>query len=162
MRRFSSSLALVAVLALLTAACGSSGGPSPQASLPGRASLSIVVEPNPIIARPVSGGTYDFPFAIALRETGGVAVSIDRVSMEVTTLGGSLRLYDTSYDSAEIARMNYPTSVAANGEIRYSLNPRKEVPDERLFGGVEADLRVDGTDTNGNRVFATTTVTVRK
>ena len=54
-----------------------------------------------------------------------------------------------SWDAQRIQSMGYATSVGPNGELRYRFNPRKEVPDDRLFGGVSAELRVDATDTTG-------------
>lgn len=150
-------------LVTLSVACGSSGGGTssvPQV-IPGRAALSVSVIPNPIVARKVSGNTYDFPFTVSVRESNGVAVNINRVSADVRALGG-IPVYNESYSTAEIARMNYPTQIAGNSELRYSLNPRKEVPDDRLFGGVSAVITVDGTDANGNQVSADTTVTVTR
>ena len=154
----------LALLIPFLAGCGSSGGTSAggPATLPGRAALQITVDPNPIVARSAGGGQYEFPFVIALRELNGLPVSIDRVRMDVYALAGSLRVYEASYSRDEIARMGYPTSVEGGGQIRYTLNPRKEVPDERLFGGVEAVLRVEGTDSAGNSVIDEERVTVRR
>lgn len=161
MNRFTS--ALVAIVAIAAISCGSSGGgSSTQPAATGRAVLDIVVDPNPIVARQVSGERYEFPFTISLRETAGVAVTVDRVTLEVFTLGGAIRLYEVTYNREQIAQMGYPTALAAGGDITYRLNPRKDVPDERLFGGVEGELRVDGTDANGNRVWAEENVTVRR
>ena len=58
--------------------------------------------------------------------------------------------------------MGYDTSLGANSETRYRFAPRKEVPDDRLFGGVSAELRVDATDDSGTATSATTRVTVRR
>ena len=52
---------------------------------PGRTSITIRVEPNPIVATRVSGNTYDFPFDIVIRATGPEAVKIAR---EVLTEAG--------------------------------------------------------------------------
>ena len=38
----------------------------------------------------------------------------------------------------------------------------QEVPDDRLFGGVNADLRVEGVDDAGNAVSATTSVSITR
>lgn len=163
MKQLQRSIALV-VVSLLTFACGSSGGgdgASSPATVPGRANLVINVVPNPIQARHVSGDTYDFPFTITLRETNGVAVQIDRVSMDVLALG-AVSVYRETYDRGEIAQRGYPTSLAGGQELRYSFTPRKEVADDRLFGGVSAELVAEGTDSNGNQVRATTSVTVTR
>lgn len=127
----------------------------------GRAQLEVFVEPNPIVARPVSGNTYDFPFEIGIRERGGVPVEIQRVGIEVIGLG-IINLYSKTYGRDEIRRLGYPTSVGAHGEIRYRFNPRESVPDERLFGGVAAEIFVEGIDANGQAVRATARVTVSR
>jgi hypothetical protein len=58
--------------------------------------------------------------------------------------------------------MGYNTTLAAKSETRMRFAPRKEVPDERLFGGVSAELKVDATDDTGTATSATTVVTVRR
>lgn len=154
---------LLSALAAVVISCGTSGGgASTQPSVSDRASLDIVVDPNPIVAREIPGGQYEFPFTISLRETAGVAVTVDQVRLDVYALGGALRLYEVAYNRDQIAQMGYPTTIPPRGEITYRLNPKKEVPDDRLFGGVEGELRIDATDANGNRVWAEETVTVRR
>ena len=145
---------------LLTTSCGGGGGSAP-AVVPGRGALSIDVIPNPIVAKQVEGDMYDFPFEVLIREVGGRAVEIHRVTATVYALG-SIRLASESYDAAQIAALGYPTRMPANGELRYRLTPRRSVPDDRLFGGVSAELRVEGQDEGGNAVLATTSVTVRR
>lgn len=156
------AISLRMALLILVTGCASSDpdAPAPSAAA-GRAELQIEVVPNPIEAKQVSGETYDFPFTITLRELNGISVNIDRVSMDVLALG-AISVHREEFDRAEIARRGYPTFLQAREEIRYSFTPRKEVPDDRLFGGVSAELRADGTDANGNRVTATTSVTVRR
>lgn len=146
----------------LTMGCSSSDdGSADPVTVPGQAALQITVAPNPIQARHVSGDTYDFPFTVSLRERNGVAVTVDRVSIDVRALG-AIPVYSESLSREQIAQRGYPTSLRGGGELRYSLTPRKEVPDDRLFGGVAADVRVDATDANGNHVSATTVVTVTR
>lgn len=157
MKRLALSIALVA----LTMHCAGGSGGSPTAPPPGQGALSLTIVPNPIIAQRVSGDTYDFPFEVVIRETGGRPVEITRVSADVYALGG-IRLANESYDANRIRSLGYATSVPANGELRYRFAPRKNVPDDRLFGSVTARLRVDGTDDNGTPVVATTEVTVRR
>lgn len=155
---------LFSSLILLTVACSSSGSgddTTEPVTTPGRAALEIEVVPNPIEAKLVSGDTYDFPFAVTVREVNGVTVNIDRVSMDVLALG-ALPVHREEFDRAEIAKRGYPTSVRGNQEIKYAFTPRKEVTDDRIFGSVSAELRAEGTDVNGNRVTATTSVTVRR
>ena len=57
------------------------------------------MKPNPIVARKVSGSTYEFPFDVSIRETGGRAVTINSVSLDVYAPGG-IRLGSDTYDAA--------------------------------------------------------------
>ena len=152
--------ALLSVVLLSAFCAGGRGGPG-DSSRPGHGAISIQIVPNPIVAQPVGGDTYDFPFEVVIRETGGRPVEITRVSAEVFALGG-IRIAEESYDAARIRSLNYSTSVPANGELRYRFAPRKSVPDDRLFGGVEARIRVEAHDDSGAPATATTSVTVRR
>jgi hypothetical protein len=58
--------------------------------------------------------------------------------------------------------MGYSPSLGANAEVRYRFAPRKEVPDDRLFGSVSAELRVEARDASGTPTVATTTVTITR
>jgi hypothetical protein len=147
---------------LVLAACG--GGSSQTGgtrTVPGHGAISVEVVPNPIRATQVSGQTYDFPFEVVIRETGGRAVNVTRVSVNVTALGG-ISVHRESWDADRIRSMGYATNIPANGEVRYRFSPRKEVPDDRLFGGVNAQLTVDGADDAGMAASAATTVTVTR
>ena len=148
-------------LLFLAAFCAGSNGGNQSSSVPGHGAISIQVAPNPIVARPVSGDTYDFPFDVIVHETGGHPVTIQRISADVTALGG-IPVATESYDAARINGLGYSTTVAPNGELRYHFAPRKSVPDGRLFGGVSANLRVDATDDTGTATSASTTVTVTR
>ena len=152
----------IAPLLLVAAACATPRpGTGSTSSLPGHGAISIQIIPNPIVATHVSGNTYDFPFEVVVRETGGRATNIDRVSADVYAIGG-IHAGSESYSAADIRNLGYPTSLAANGEVRYRFVPRKSVADERLFGGVTAELHVDATDDAGTPTRATTTVTVTR
>ncbi|HXG58219.1 MAG TPA: hypothetical protein VNL91_04280 [Thermoanaerobaculia bacterium] len=151
---------LLLLFALLPAACAG-GGRSGGISTPGRGAIAIAVVPNPIVAARVAGDTYDFPFEVVVRETGGRPVGITRVTADVYALGG-IRVASETYDAAKIRSLGYATAVPAAGELRYRFNPRRAVPDERLFGGVFAELRVDAVDDLGTPASATATVTVRR
>lgn len=151
-------VALLPVVLLIISCAGGRGGTT---SLPGHGAITIQIVPNPIVATRVSGNTYDFPFDVVVRETGGRPVDVTRVSAEVYALGG-IRLGSESYDAARINSLGYSTRVPAGGELRYHFSPRKSVPDDRLFGGVSADLRVEARDDTGTPTTASTTVTVRR
>lgn len=150
----------LAPLLLLLAACA--GGPSTgTSSAPGHGAVAISIEPNPLRARQIAGNQYEFPFEVIVRETGGRPIEIERVSAQLFALGG-LSVGSESYDAARIRGLGYQTSVGPNGELRYRFAPRRDVPDERLFGNVTAELRVDARDDTGTATRATTTVTVTR
>ena len=152
----------VLFLFVLTTACAShSAGTTQSSSQPGHGAISMTVVPNPIVATSLGGNMYEFPFEVVLRETGGHPVNITRVSADVYALG-SVRVAEESYDAAKINSLGYSTSIPANGERRYAFRPRKEVTDERLFGGVTAEVRVDAVDDTGTATSATTIVGVRR
>ena len=148
------------VFLLLTTSCGGGRSSTPNV-VPGRGAIRIDIIPNPIVARQIDGNTYEFPFEVLIREVGGRPVDIQRVSATVYALG-TIRLASESYDAAQITAMGYPTRLPANGELRYRLTQRRSVPDDRLFGSVSAELRVEGQDDARNDVVATTTVTVQR
>lgn len=142
------------------AACG--GGPQTGVtSMPGQGAIAVRIDPNPIRARSVSGNTYDFPFDVIVRETGGRPVTITQVSATVHAPGG-LVVARERYDADRIRALGFSTSLGANAELRYHFAPRKDVPDERLFGGVSAQLTVDATDDASSPTSASTVVTVTR
>lgn len=153
--------ALLFSLMMLAACGGTSPGGDGTTSVPGRGAISVNVVPNPIRATLVSGTTYDFPFEVIVRETGGRPVNVTQVSAIVRAPGG-FTVARESYDAARIRSLGYATTVPANGELRYRFTPRKEVPDERLFGGVSAELLVEATDDGGTPTSASTVVTVTR
>ncbi|HUF17450.1 MAG TPA: hypothetical protein VMS12_05325 [Thermoanaerobaculia bacterium] len=124
--------------------------------------LSVRVVPNPIVARRTSGEMWTFPFDVVVQETGGSSVQVQRVTIRVTAFG-SIPVYSDTQDAAEIRTRGYPTEVPANGELRYRFSPTREVPDERLFGGVQAELVVDAVNDRGQAIPpARTTVSVTR
>ncbi len=147
-------------LTLLLAFAGCGGSNTGVTSVPGHGAIAIEVIPNPIVATQVSGNTYDFPFEVVVRETGGRPVTVQRVTATVGL--GALELARESWDADRIRSLGYNTTIAPNSETRYRFAPRKEVPDDRLFGGVSAELRVEATDDTGAATSATTSVTVRR
>ena len=153
--------ALLFPLMLLLAACGGSPGGNGTTSVPGRGAITVQVVPNPIRATAVSGNTYDFPFEVIVRETGGRPVNVTRVSATVRAPGG-FTVARESYDADRIRSLGFSTALPANGELRYRFAPRKEVPDERLFGGVSAELLVEASDDGGTPTSASTVVTVTR
>jgi hypothetical protein len=150
---------LVLPLLFLLAACGSSQTDGTR-SVPGHGALSVQIVPNPVVARRISGDTYEVPFEVVVRETGGSSVEITQVSA-TAALPGGLSFDIESWDAARIRAMGYQTTVPANGELRYRFTPRQEVP-EAVFGGVTAKLLVEGRDASGTATSATTTVSVTR
>lgn len=147
-------------LALSATFCAGSRN-TPSVAQPGHGAIRIGIIPNPIVATHVSGDTYDFPFEVVIRETGGRSVRIERLKAEVYALGG-VRIGDESYDTAQIEALGYATEIPANGELRYRFAPRRSVPDERLFSSVSAQIRVEARDASGGRTVASVNVTVRR
>jgi hypothetical protein len=155
MKRIAFSLFLVVL-----AAC-SSGAHSGVSSVPGHGAVALDVTPNPIVAQRVSGDTYDFPFDIVVRETGGHPVNVTRVSATVFAAGG-ISVGREEWDADRIRAAGYSTTIAANGELRYHFAPRKQVSDDRIFGTLSAELRVEAVDDSGTPTSASTRVTVTR
>ena len=152
--------AAILSLALLASFCAGSQG-TRNTAVPGHGALTIAIVPNPVVASKVSGTTYDFPFEVVLRETGGHPVDVTNVTATVTALGG-IQVAQESYDAGKIAALGYSTHVPANGEVHYRFNPRRDVTNDLLFQGVSADIRVDGRDDTGTPTTAGTRVSVTR
>ena len=154
-------LALIALVCLPLACASQRPGTNKSTSTPGRGVIKLTVTPNPVVATNAGGSTYDFPFDVVVKETGGHPVTIDRVTASVYA-GGGIPVATESYDAAKIQSLGFATSIAAKGEIHYHFNPRKDVTDDHLFSSVYGDVRVEGLDDNGARTSSTTTITVTK
>ena len=152
---------LVLPLLLLAAAACNSGPRNTVTAAPGHGAVSIAIVPNPILATRVSGDTYDFPFEVVLRETGGRPVNVTRVSAEVFGPAG-IALGTEAWDADKIRGLGYSTTVNPNGELRYKFAPRKNVPDDRLFGSISAELKGEAVDDTGTATNATTRVTITR
>lgn len=152
--------AVLASLALLVSFCAGGRGPS-NVSVAGHGALSVQISPNPIVATRVSGSTYDFPFDVVLRETGGHPVDVDRVTANVFALGG-IQVASETYDAARIRSLGYSPHIPANGELHYHFDQRRDVTNDLLFQSVSADIRVEGHDETGTQTTAATRVSVTK
>ena len=72
MKRF----AILAALAILPLACATHrAGQTKSTSTPGRGAIKLTITPNPVIATNVGGDTYEFPFDVVVKETGGHPVT---------------------------------------------------------------------------------------
>jgi len=151
----------ILALSLLAAACAHQATqPAPQS---GHGAINLSIVPNPIVAQHVTsqtGNTYEFPFDIVVRETGGHPLRINGITMTVYAFGIPVNV--DKYDAAEIAAMGYPTDVPANGELRYHLHPRRAVTDDRLFTNVSASVRIEATDDTSAPTSASTSVSVTR
>jgi len=148
----------LAALTLLVAGCAHQAAQSiPQS---GHGAITLTVAPNPIVAKQVSGSTFDFPFDIVVRETGGHSLSIASLSLTVYAFG--MAVNHDRYDAAQIAALGFPTRLPPNGELRYQLRPRRAVTDERLFTSISATVRIDAMDDGGTPASASTTVSVTR
>jgi len=156
-------LALSFLLLVLLLAC--STGRTPAPAVPARAehgAITIAIIPNPIVATKIGETSYEFPFDVVLHETGGHPVSVTRVSADVYILGGNVKIANETYDAQRITSLGFDTKVPARGELHYRFRPRQSLPDERLFGGVTAELHVDAIDETGAPAAARTRVTVTR
>lgn len=153
--------AIASLVLALSAGCARQSPAPVAAPAPAetRGVLQVVVEPNPIVAIPVDGETWQFPFTLRIRELGGASVEIERVGVDVFAVAG-LKVYSTTLDRDEIDKKGYPRQLAPHGEIRYALTPRQKIPDARLFSSVVAELWAEGTDAGGTAVSTRTRVSV--
>jgi hypothetical protein len=148
-------------IALTLFACATRNSASRTNSTPGHGAISIAIQPNPIVAHRVSGATYEFPFDVSVRETGGRAVTINSITIDVYAPGG-FRVGSDVYDAARIASLGFPTGIAGNGELRYHFAPRQQVGDERLIDGVYGEVRVSAADDTATPTTASTRVTLSR
>jgi hypothetical protein len=154
-------LAIIALLILPLACATHRPGTTKNTSTPGRGAITLTVTPNPVIATNIGGKTYDFPFDVSIKETGGHPVTIERVTANVYA-GGGIPVASESYDAAKIQSLGFATTIQAKGELHYHFDPHKDVPDDSLFNSVYGDVRVEAIDDNGSRASSTTTITVKK
>lgn len=154
-------LFLIALVLVPLACATHRAGTTKSTSTPGHGAITLTITPNPVIATNVGGNTYEFPFDVVVKETGGHPVTIDRVTANVYA-GGGIQVATESYDAAKIQSLGFATAIQAKGQLHYHFVPRKDVPDERLFSSVYGDIRVEGTDDNGSRASTTTTITLKK
>jgi hypothetical protein len=153
------TLLLLPLLLLSLVACN--GAQSGVTSVPGAGAVSIAIVPNPIVATRVDGSMYEFPFEVVVRETGGRPITVTRVTAEVFAPGG-ISLGRETWDADRIRSLGFAVTVNPNGELRYRFAPRRDVPDDRLFGSVRAELKVDAVDDQGTPTSAATVVTVTR
>ncbi len=163
MRNAKSLVIALALGAITLAGCGTTQDTIIQdTEVRPMGALSVRVVPNPIVAQRASGENWTFPFDVVVQETGGSNVQVQRVSIRVTAFG-SIPVYTDTQEAAEIRGRGYPTDVPANGELRYRFSPTREVPDDRLFGGVQAELVVEAINDRGQPIpSARTTVSVTR
>lgn len=152
---------LPTLLLVAFAACVRSQAPAPAPEPGARGSLRISVDPNPIVAYVTSDGEYEFPLTIRLNETGGGEVTIERVGIDVLAVGG-LKVYSTQLTAADIDDRGYSRTIEPLGEVRYTMRPRQQVPDERLLSSVWAELWAEARDAGGHAITTRTRVTLRK
>jgi len=154
-------LALIALVCLPLACASQRPGTNKSTATPGRGAIKLTVTPNPVVGTNAGGSSYDFPFDVEVKETGGHPVTIDKVTASVYA-GGGIPVATESYDAAKIKSLGFATSIQSKGVIRYHFNPRKDVTDDHLFSSIYGDVRVEGLDDNGARVSSMTTITVTK
>ena len=154
--------AALAAILLVCACSTDKPGTTQTSAVPGHGAIALSVVPNPVVAQKVSGSTYDLPFDVVVRETGAHPIAISRVTADIYSSLGGIKLASETYDAAKIQSLGYSTSIPANGELRYHFAPRKNVQDDRLFGGIYGDVRADATDDTGTATSATVRITVTR
>lgn len=151
-------------LLLLAMSCAHGGGNAPVAPAPAppatRGVVKVAIAPNPIVAVHADGNNYEFPFDIVLRETGGRPITITGVTVTVYAFG--LPVNVDQYDIAEIRRLGFDPNLPANGDVRYHLQPRRAVTDDRIFGSITAGVRIDATDDAGGTTSDSIRVSVTR
>jgi hypothetical protein len=154
-------LAIIALVCLPLACASHRPGTNKSTTTPGRGEIKITVTPSPVVATNAGGSSYDLPFDVVVKETGGHPVTIDKVTASVYA-GGGIPVATQSYDASKIQSLSFATSIQAKHEIHYHLVPRMDVTDEHLFSSIYGDVRVEGLDDNGARVSSMTTITVTR
>jgi hypothetical protein len=154
-------LALIALLVVPIACATHQPGTTKSKTTRGQGKIELTVTPNPVLANNTGGSSYEFPFDVVVKEIGGHAVTIDRVTANVYA-GGGISVASESYDAPKIQSLGFATSIPAKGELHYHFNPKKDVADTSLFASVYGDVRVEAIDDNGTRASSTTTITVRR
>lgn len=149
---------LLLLLVIIASAC-STASQSQPIDAPSRGSLRVEVVPNPILARALPAGVFEFPFEVVIRETAGVDVTVTEVAMDVVAFG-ALTVHSERYGPEEIRRRGFPTNVPAGSELRYRFQPRGKIEDSRLFGGVSAEVTIRGISGQTEIEPARTSVTV--
>lgn len=148
----------LAALVFLLAACH--GAQTGVHAVPGKGAISVEIAPSPIIARPVRGDLWEFPFDVIVRETGGHAMTVSRVT--ATVYAGGLNVGGENWDAAKLRADGFATSIPAYGTLRYHMTPRRSVPSEGLINSLSAELKVEATDDTGAAASASTAVGVRR
>jgi hypothetical protein len=151
--------ALLVSLLLLPALAACRPAAAPVVTpVPGHGAISIEVVPNPIVVKKVTGSTYEFPFEVVVNETGGRRVRITEVSITVFLASGFL-VGSEEWSATEIAAMGASPDIPASTTVHYRFSPRRQVPDERYFKGITAELKVEAVDDAGTKINARTSVT---
>lgn len=114
--------------------------------------LELDVEPDPVVVRRVWGDIWEIALAVRLRETGGVDVEIEQVSIRV--LMGNSPVYVEELDASELAEMDFETRLAGGDEVKHDFRATRFVPNPRLLSNVTATIRVRATTANGRRIEA--------
>ncbi len=154
-------LAFIALVCLPLACATHRPGTNKSTTTPGRGEIRITVTPSRVVAANAGGSSYDLPFDVVVKETGGHPVTIDKVTASVYA-GGGIPVATQSYDASKIQSLSFATSIQAKHEVHYHLVPRMDVTDEHLFSSIYGDVRVEGLDDNGARVSSTATITVTR
>ena len=100
---------------------------------------------------------------LGLRAGLTISTSIPIAVMTVAVYApGGFRVAEETWDADRIRATGASTKIDAFSQARYHFSQRQDVPDERLFNGVSAELHVEGVDDTGTATTAPTRVTVTR
>ena len=64
-------LAIIALVCLPLACATNRPGTNKSTTTPGHGAIKLEITPNPVVATNAGGSTYNFPFDVMIKETGG-------------------------------------------------------------------------------------------
>lgn len=137
---------------------GCSGGAPEPATNPIRGRLEAEVLPNPVVAVATGEGSWQFPFEVVLRESGGVEIEIEAIRIRVTVAG--IPVSRQLWDSEEIRRRGYGTVLPPGGMLQYAFTPVRAVANAPLLEVARGEVEIEVVDRLGNRSSTVVTIGV--
>lgn len=146
----------LAALALLLIGCDSLPKEQPTI-LRGR--LVLEVEPTPLVVHRVADDLYEVPFAIVMREAGGVDVEIESFTVEAIAFR-TMTVKSETHPAVFITSRGYPAAVAAGKYLRFEFVKRWKLPTRLLLSGARLHVIARTKDRDGRRDVSEVTIPV--